>query len=113
MKRIWCLMALAVPAFSRQQLMLADLERMALAASQPAQSRADVRAAAARSTGGAVSNPVGASDPWLADRSCGAAIGRFRRTAHRHGRQAGVGARPRLKVVWRLSKCRKPNGCAH
>jgi cobalt-zinc-cadmium efflux system outer membrane protein len=60
MKRNWFLILAAVPALAQQTLTLADLERMALAASPSLQqSEADVRAAAGRAQqAGLYPNPV-------------------------------------------------------
>jgi cobalt-zinc-cadmium efflux system outer membrane protein len=69
MKRNWALIVLAVPAWAQQPLTLADLERMALAASPSfAQSQSEVRAAVGRAQqAGLYPNPVlGASGDHVA-----------------------------------------------
>ena len=69
MRRHWFLMMLAVPAFAQQPLTLAELERMAVAASASlAQSQSEVRAAAGRALqAGLYPNPVlGASGDHVA-----------------------------------------------
>src|SRR5512143_3616479 len=60
MRRLWLVVALAVPAFAQQSLTLAELERMAVAASPSvAQSQSEVRAAAGRAQqAGLYPNPV-------------------------------------------------------
>ncbi len=69
MRRPWLFVMLAVPAFAQQALTLAELERMAVAASPGlAQSQSDVRAAAGRALqAGLYPNPVlGASGDHVA-----------------------------------------------
>ena len=69
MKRNWVLIVLAFPAWAQQPLTLADLERMAVAASPSfAQSQSEVRAAAGRAKqAGLYPNPVlGASGDHVA-----------------------------------------------
>src|ERR1019366_10205440 len=69
MKRLWLVIALAVPVFAQQALTLPELERMAVAASPGfAQSQSEVRAAAGRALqAGLYPNPVlGASGDHVA-----------------------------------------------